>query len=226
MAGDRGGGPILSDIDMHAAESSFNVVSEAAVAAAVAEFLHVDPQSIDSRTPLSAYGVDSLGAMQLVAALEDRFRCTLPESLLTDYPDVRQLTEALGGAIGSSSDGQKPSSGLRDRLIADSSLADDIAPGSAVRPAAVRRVLLTGATGFLGSALLRTLIDSGLRVVCLVRPQNGGPEARVQSALRQYGLWHATDPSAFEAIAADIELPNFGLAPGLYDELAAATDAV
>src|SRR5688572_16344577 len=226
MAGDRGGGPIMSDIDMHAAESSFNVVSEAAVAAAVAELLHVDPQSIDSRTPLSAYGVDSLGAMQLVAALEDRFRCTLPESLLTDYPDVHQLTEALGGAIGSSSGGQKPSSGLRDRLIADSSLADDIAPGSAVRPAAVRRVLLTGATGFLGSALLRTLIDSGLRVVCLVRPQNGGPEARVQSALRTYGLWHATDPSAFEAIAADIELPNFGLTPGLYDELAAATDAV
>jgi thioester reductase-like protein len=216
----------MSDIDMHAAESSFNVVSEAAVAAAVAELLHVDPQSIDSRTPLSAYGVDSLGAMQLVAALEDRFRCTLPESLLTDYPDVHQLTEALGGAIGSSSDGRKPSSGLRDRLIADSSLADDIAPGSAVRPAAVRRVLLTGATGFLGSALLRTLIDSGLRVVCLVRPQNGGPEARVQSALRKYGLWHATDPSAFEAIGADIELPNFGLTPGLYDELAAATDAV
>src|SRR5688572_20787549 len=128
MARDSRDGPILSTFDMRTAESILGIIPEAAVAAAVAEFLHIDPHTIDSGTPLSAYGVDSLGAMQLVAALEDRFRCTLPESLLTDYPDVRQLTEALGDAI-APSDGQK-SSCLRDRLIADSCLADDIAPGS------------------------------------------------------------------------------------------------
>ena len=214
---------------MHTAVPPLTAVSEAAVAAAVAEFLRIDRRTIDSRTPLSAYGVDSLGAMQLVAALEDRFGCTLPESLLTDYPDLRQLTEALGDAIAPAGDGQR-SSDLRDRLIADSRLADDIASGlavrSAVRPAAVRRVVLTGATGFLGSSLLRTLIDSGLQVVCLVRPQQAGPDARVQSGLCRYGLWRSTDPSAFRAVAADLEQPNLGLSPQLYDELAATTDAV
>ena len=83
---------------MRKAESTFNVTSDAAVAAAVAEFLRVEPDTIDPCTPLSAYGIDSLGAMQLVAALEDRFGCTLPESLLTDYPDLRQLAAALSDA--------------------------------------------------------------------------------------------------------------------------------
>jgi thioester reductase-like protein len=91
---------------------------------------------------------------------------------------------------------------------------------------AARCVLLTGATGFLGSALLRSLIDSGLQVVCLVRPQNAAPDARVRAALQKYGLWRDTDPSAFRAVAADLEQPNFGLAPAHYDDLVATTDAV
>jgi thioester reductase-like protein len=210
---------------MRKAKSTQDVIPDAAVAVAVAEFLRVDPDTIDAHTPLSAYGIDSLGAMQLVAALEDRFRCTLPESLLTDYPDLRQLTAAISGATAASGGGHT-TSGLRDRLIADSCLADDIRPESAARSTAARCVLLTGATGFLGSSLLRTLIDSGLQVVCLVRPEHAGPDARVRSALRRYGLWRSTDPSALRAVAADLEQPNLGLAPGLYDELAATTDAV
>ncbi|HET9196504.1 MAG TPA: thioester reductase domain-containing protein [Vicinamibacterales bacterium] len=225
MAGHRRAGRIVNTFDMGTVESTLSVVPEAAVAAAVAEFLHIEPHTIDSRTPLSAYGVDSLGAMQLVAVLEDRFCCTLPESLLTDYPDLRQLVDALGDAIAACG-GRQKSSGVRDRLIADSRLDDDIAPRSTMRPPAVRRVVLTGATGFLGSSLLRTLIDAGLQVVCLVRPQHAGPGARVHSALQRYGLWRSTDASAFHAVAANLEQPNLGLASGLYDELAAMTDAV
>jgi thioester reductase-like protein len=210
---------------MRKPESTVNVISDAAVAAAVAEFLRVEPHTIDARTPLSAYGIDSLGAMQLVAALEDQFRCTLPESLLTDYPDLQQLTAALSGAAAPSGGGHTASR-LHDRLVADSCLADDITPESAARSAATRRVLLTGATGFLGSSLLRTLIDSGLQVVCLVRPHAAGPDARVRAALHNYGLWRDTDASAFRAVAADLEQADFGLSPQCYGELAATTDAV
>ena len=52
---------------------------------------------IDATTrSLTAYGIDSLGALELVAALEDRFECTLPESLLTDCADLRPAGGALG----------------------------------------------------------------------------------------------------------------------------------
>ena len=210
---------------MRNAQSTCNGISDSTVAAAVAEFLRVEPDTIDPSTPLSAYGIDSLGAMQLVAALEDRFHCTLPESLLTDYPDLRQLTDALSDAAAPSGVLHTPSP-LRDRLVADSRLAEDITPDSTARSVAARCVLLTGATGFLGSALLRGLIDSGLQVVCLVRPQNAAPDARVRAALQKYGLWRDTDPSALRAMAADLEQPNFGLAPAHYDDLAATTDAV
>ena len=38
---------------------------------AVAAFLRVDPATLDPQVPLTAYGLDSLGALELVAALED-----------------------------------------------------------------------------------------------------------------------------------------------------------
>ena len=70
-------------------------VSESGVAIAVAQFLGVEAHTNDPRTPLTAYGLDTLGAMQLIATLEDRFHCALPESLLTECADLHRLTGAL-----------------------------------------------------------------------------------------------------------------------------------
>ncbi len=45
-------------------------------------------------------------------------------------------------------------------------------------------IFLTGGTGFLGSYMLKTLIENNHRVVCLVRPRNSSsPEKRIRDAL-------------------------------------------
>jgi thioester reductase-like protein len=207
----------------HAEESS---VTEQRVACTIAQVLGLPAGALDPHTPLTAYGVDSLGAMQLVAALEDRFHCSLPESLLTESPDVHRLTEALthsrmpGDAAGGTAT-------LREQMIEDSRLGDDLQPATAARTAAaVKQVLLTGTTGFLGTALLRELIDAGMFVVCPVRARTAAPGERVRASLERYGLWRDSDTQRFVAIAADLEQPGIGLPRHAYDDLARETDAV
>ena len=71
---------------MHTISTAVQDVSAEQVRLAVADFLQISPERIDPGTSLTAYGIDSLGALELVASLEDRFERTLPESLLTDCP--------------------------------------------------------------------------------------------------------------------------------------------
>ena len=68
-----------------------------------------------------------------------------------------------------------------------------------------KRVLLTGATGALGRALLPELLEQGYEVVCLIRPQKGlSAEAR---------LVELTDHPAAHALLGDITLPLCGIDP-------------
>ena len=202
-------------------------VTEQRVACTVAEVLGIPSHALDLHTPLTAYGIDSLGAMQLVAALEDRFHCSLPESLLTDSPNVQRLTEALRHSTMPGDADTGDTGALCQQMLEDSRLDDDIQPAMAARTAgAPKQVLLTGATGFLGTALLRELIDAGLYVVCPVRATSGAPADRVRASLEQFGLWRDSDIHRFLAIAADLEQPGIGLPRALYDDLASETDAV
>src|SRR5215510_1272091 len=172
-------------------------ISPTSVRTAVAAFLQVAPAAIEAGTPLTAYRIGSLGALELVASLEDRFECRLPESLLADCPDLERLTSALNQQMSNGNDCTfDPSfdAGL-DRMLADARLPDDVRPLDA-RPSALTNsgpVFLTGATGFLGAALLRDLIDAGTEVVCLVRSAGELPASRVHDNLRRYSLWRESD---------------------------------
>jgi thioester reductase-like protein len=87
-------------------------------------------------------------------------------------------------------------------------------------------VLLTGATGFLGTSLLRSLIDAGLHVTCLVRTTDDSPSARIETSLRKYGLWRDGDERRATAVGGDVTLPHLGLEPAFYDRLAVDLHAV
>jgi thioester reductase-like protein len=184
---------------------------------------------IEAGTPLTAYGIDSLGALELVASLEDTFDCRLPESLLADCPDLERLTSALNRQTHGDNRTLDPASDSGfDRMLADARFPDDVRPLDA-RPSALTNggpVLLTGATGFLGAALLRELIDAGTDVVCLVRSAGEPPASRVHDNLRRYGLWREGDTGHIRAVSGDIERPRLGLPPGEYGRLARQVDAI
>ncbi|WTW99114.1 amino acid adenylation domain-containing protein [Streptomycetaceae bacterium NBC_01309] len=86
--------------------------------------------------------------------------------------------------------------------------------GTAPRPGTpARRILLTGATGFVGAHLLaRLAATTDVDVVCLVR----GPEplSRLAGALATWGLDPRLPEARIRAVSGDLALPDLGLAPG------------
>lgn len=84
-------------------------------------------------------------------------------------------------------------------------------------------VLITGATGFLGTALLRRLLEDGQhrRVWALVRaPDEAAARARVRAALAPVLGDLDADDERVVAIPADLEQPQLGLAPGHAEAIA------
>jgi len=84
----------------------------------------------------------------------------------------------------------------------------------------VKYVLLTGATGFLGSHVLRELLRRKLHVICLVRN-----EERLKSTLRYYFPKEYVY-FRYKVRIGDIQLPRFGLSEEEYDVLLKKVDMV
>ena len=128
----------------------------------------------------------------------------------------------------------------RDRMAylkREGELPSDIAPARGLTfrpPPAVGTVLLTGASGFLGSYMLNEILEtSAAHVYCLVRAKAGvDSKSRIESQLKAYALWK-DDPvwqAAWEqrvhVVAGDVILPRLGLADGAYAALAREVDCI
>ena len=198
------------------------------VSEVVAGCLGLTPAEIDPRAPLVLYGLDSLRSVELGAVLEDAFNRSLPVELLADHPSM----DALVGLL---EDGTAPARGHGEadayaHMRADSMLPVDVYPDAASSPRfPSRRVLLTGATGFLGAHLLKTLLtDTDAEIECLVR--NGGPDEpaglRVRRSLERYGLWDNAFCGRIHSITGDVSQPNLGLTAESAATIASAVDAI
>ena len=83
---------------------------------------------------------------------------------------------------------------------------------------AARSFVLTGATGFLGSHLMASLIERGDRVVILGRPREAASlELRIAQLLQWFGVRHRL--GQVETAEADLLKPRLGLEPERYAEL-------
>ncbi len=83
-----------------------------------------------------------------------------------------------------------------------------------------RKILLTGATGFVGSNLLAALLDKGFEVICLIRTRRGeGPGSRLFRSLEgcfsgKRQVRHAL--SQVTVMQGDITKENLGVEPSDY----------
>lgn len=116
---------------------------------------------------------------------------------------------------------------LKTRLLDQARLPDDLkAPAAgaiAERPA---RILLTGATGYLGAYLLTALLDrSDAIVACLVRATDAAAGlARIQANLARYDL--QADLGRVEVVTGALDQPRLGLDESIWTRLAADIDAI
>ncbi|MGW0413330.1 thioester reductase domain-containing protein [Streptomyces collinus] len=116
-----------------------------------------------------------------------------------------------------------------DQILADLALADRLPFTDVPEPLPPRRVLLTGATGFLGGHMLLDLLrHSDAHVYCLVRAadQEAATE-RLGAQLRSYRLpWSSEVRRRITVLPGDIRRPRLGLTEEQWLTLAHELDSV
>ncbi|MFD7997663.1 thioester reductase domain-containing protein [Streptomyces mirabilis] len=209
-------------------------------------------------------GGTSVGAVELVAALEDElgmeialddvFADARPTSLAHRWLSTAHTTATLSAPTTSESRTSEvartlpvpaprtvpavpvtpaPDSTARpedlDQILADLALADRLPWTGDPEPLPPRRILLTGATGFLGSHMLLDLLrHSDAHVYCLVRAADEEAAlGRLGEALRRYELpWSSEVRRRVTVLPGDIRRPHLGLSDELWTTLTHELDSV
>jgi thioester reductase-like protein len=115
------------------------------------------------------------------------------------------------------------------QILADLALADRLPFTASPDPLPPRRILLTGATGFLGSHMLLDLLrHSDAHVYCLVRAADEETAtARLGEALKGYALpWSSEVRRRITVLPGDIRDPHLGLSDDLWNTLAHELDSI
>jgi len=87
-----------------------------------------------------------------------------------------------------------------------------------------KNILITGATGFLGSHLTARLLEDGCRITALARgTKSASPKHRVEMVLREVGLANLEN---LEVIEGDIAQPKLGLSESARKTILSRTDEV
>ncbi|SDS88168.1 thioester reductase domain-containing protein [Microlunatus soli] len=107
-------------------------------------------------------------------------------------------------------------------LDADIVLPDEVQPAGGASTPGTGTILITGATGFLGAALVEQLVRSTDQpIVCLVRPTSElDARSRLQERLTWFGVWRPEWANRVTAVAGDLAADRLGLAPADYTRLA------
>lgn len=194
--------------------------------------------------PLSSLGVDSLSLVTLQLAVEAVLRehgsAELAESVdapLLQHLSLNGLLATLAALDAGPCGADAALVALREATAARESetgarMQSDCwleAPAWRVRARAPRAartaILLTGATGFFGPFLLHELLRQTDRTICvLVRATDVAQGwARIESALQAARLPPIAPRSRLQVVCGDLAAPRLGLAPAVWETLAAGT---
>jgi thioester reductase-like protein len=175
-------------------------------------------------------GGESLTASQLIGRVNRDLGLRLSVQDLFAAPTLSGLTDrALGSAACDVNSGGRPHEDQRAPSAASlmqQDLRREVEFSPEPQPRA--RVLLTGGTGFLGSYLLRELLErTDYDVACLVRADNqmAGLE-RLRAAAIERGLWNEKHADRVRVVLGDVAEERFGLSEPEYLSLADQIAAV
>ncbi|MFE7274065.1 thioester reductase domain-containing protein [Streptomyces sp. NPDC057623] len=187
--------------------------------------IDLDEVFADARpVSLARRALKSTGAAAVVPATVTSGAPTVPVPVL-DTPVLR--TPVTPGPDAPAHAAARPED--LTQILADLALADRLPFVASPEPLPPRRVLLTGATGFLGSHMLLDLLrHSDAHVYCLVRAADEeAATTRLGEALKSYALpWSAEVRRRVTVLPGDIRHPHLGLSDDLWNSLAHELDSV
>ncbi|MFG2375233.1 amino acid adenylation domain-containing protein [Streptomyces sp. NPDC048504] len=197
---------------------------ERTVTAVWRQILGTDTLAVDD--DVFDLGAHSLQAIQAANRLGVELGRDIRVAWLFQHPTAA----GLAGFLGENAQSTSAPAGLPPTLLADTVLDPGIRPGISRAPDATpRRILLTGATGFVGVHLLAQLLtDTAAEIVCTVRAHDQAEATtRIHKALERHGI--ALDERARNRVTAlptDLARPDFGLTRDALADLAATCDAI
>ncbi|MFJ4369327.1 thioester reductase domain-containing protein [Streptomyces chartreusis] len=197
-------------------------------------------------------GGTSVSAVELVSALEDELGVAVDlDEVFADARPVALARHRLSGTaapiavpetpvpaalpavvrtapVATPSDATARPEDL-SQILADLALADRLPFVASPEPMPPSRILLTGATGFLGSHMLLDLLrHSDAHVYCLVRAADEeAAVARLGEALKSYALpWSSEVRRRVTVLPGDIRQPHLGLSDEVWNTLTHELDSV
>jgi thioester reductase-like protein len=171
-------------------------------------------------------GLDSISSVELVNRIERDFGLRLNADFLSRSSSLEQLAVSLMSHLQNSTPIAEE---IIPRLADEVKLPEDWSPTDAIADCwPPRRILFTGATGYLGAYLLAELLEStDCEIYCLVRAENADAAfGRLLSNAEYYGLSTALPVERIRPLVGDMALPRLGLDEELYQRLALQMDAV
>ena len=143
---------------------------------------------------------------------------------------VDKLLNNEGGSVGPEA-GEDAYAKSLDELIGQLPDKYQSADGEALGTAEQLTVFLTGATGFLGSYLVRDILERTARSVKLIAHVRGAKELsaaleRLRRSLKSYGLWKEDWAGRVSAVVGDLSQPQLGLDEETWNKLAQKVDVV
>ncbi|KAH0353186.1 large subunit of L-aminoadipate-semialdehyde dehydrogenase, partial [Aureobasidium melanogenum] len=193
--------------------------------------------SIPSNVPFFDLGGNSIAAVQIPSQIRKKWPdVTVPVSAISKNPTLQQLAGDIDRSlnpVGLRLDAQAPETEDQEEFYSNSlpELIKEIPAKiqSASRESAKQQtVFLTGATGFLGSYILRDLLSSGNKVIAHVRAKSTEDALqRVKATCQAYGIWTDSWASNLECVTGDLqEQPLLGMQQDVYDRVAKEADVV
>ncbi|CAN5180771.1 hypothetical protein BH20ACT9_BH20ACT9_11280 [soil metagenome] len=173
-------------------------------------------------------GGDSLAAAELATRVDAAFGVHMPVGTLLEHPTVTGMLDAVDARRRDAGDAGAP--GGKPDLRAEAVLDPDIVPDLTGEPLTLgdaRHVLLTGATGFLGTFLLDALLSrTDTTVHCLVRRREDDPLEPIRANLQRHGLAGSLDATRIVPVPGDLEAPLLGLPDDAFADLARSVDMI
>nr|CRH05958.1 protein of unknown function [include Beta-ketoacyl synthase N-terminal domain, Beta-ketoacyl synthase C-terminal domain, Phosphopantetheine attachment site, Condensation domain and Male sterility protein domain(relqted to NAD binding)] [Candidatus Magnetococcus massalia] len=177
-------------------------------------------------TPFYELGGSSLELVQILAEIRQQFDLPMPLQVVMDNSSIQRCAAQIDHyqQHGVFNGDIAPNASLYATMAQDAQLPQDLVEALAKAQdthTCGEGILLTGATGFLGAYLLRSLLDAGEReIICLVRAENSTQAlVRLQSNMARYNLWQGADKDYLQLLCGDFSQPQLGLETSRYNQL-------
>ncbi|KAL2154625.1 hypothetical protein VTH82DRAFT_3301 [Thermothelomyces myriococcoides] len=182
-------------------------------------------------------GGHSLLAQQFLLGVRKKLGTDIPITTLYEHPslagfsaEVDKIRDHGTGPVGPEA-GEAAYAKSLDELLHQLPEKYQSADSEALASAAQLTIFLTGATGFLGTYLVRDILDRTARSVRLIAHVRGAKDSsaalsRLQRSLQGNGLWKDEWESRLNAVVGDLSKPQLGIDDATWQNLAQEVDIV